>query len=137
MAASFYALRSARLHGVVVEGEHLSQGGAVQVEPMKTRLKPAGTKRLKVQYDEPPSIVAFNVNLRRYIKGRSVAIIGDSNVVGMPLSWLLRDAGASSVTLLHTGGVKFLKELAAEARRSGGAGVCAAGSHTRPLLSPN
>ena len=44
------------------------------------------------------------------IKGKTVAVLGDSNVVGMPASWLLRDAGASSVHLLHGRGVNILKE---------------------------
>ena len=30
-------------------------GGAVQVEPIKPKLKPPGTKRLKLQYAEPPA----------------------------------------------------------------------------------
>lgn len=35
------------------------------------------------------------------IKDRSVAIVGDSNIVGMPLAMLLRDEGASTVTVVH------------------------------------
>ena len=41
--------------------------------------------------------------------GPAVAVVGDSNVVGMPMSWLMRDAGAASTTLLHTQAVNFLK----------------------------
>lgn len=68
------------------------------------------------------------------IRGSSVAIIGDSNIVGMPMSWLLRDAGASSVTLLHSRGIKFLKRLAAEGRL---ARICAEDAATREhLLKP-
>jgi|NorSeaMetagenome_1021524.scaffolds.fasta_scaffold05072_3 methylenetetrahydrofolate dehydrogenase (NADP+) / methenyltetrahydrofolate cyclohydrolase len=44
------------------------------------------------------------------IKEKTVAVLGDSNVVGMPISWLLRDAGASSVHLMHGRGVNVLKE---------------------------
>jgi hypothetical protein len=33
---------------------------------MKPKLKPTGTKRLKLNYDEVPSNFAFNFNLRRY-----------------------------------------------------------------------
>ena len=36
------------------------QGGAVQVEPMKSKLKAPGTKRLKLRYDHLLSIFAFN-----------------------------------------------------------------------------
>jgi hypothetical protein len=38
----------------------------VQVDPIKPTLKAPGTKRLKLQYDEPLSNFAFNFNLRRY-----------------------------------------------------------------------
>lgn len=33
--------------------------------------------------------------------GKNVAIIGDSNIVGMPLAMLFRDEGASTVTVVH------------------------------------
>ena len=41
-------------------------GRAVQVEPIKPMLKALETKRLKLQYDEPPSNFALKFNLRRY-----------------------------------------------------------------------
>jgi hypothetical protein len=41
-------------------------GRAVQVDPRKPKLKPSGTKRLKLTYDGPVSNFAFNFNLRRY-----------------------------------------------------------------------
>jgi hypothetical protein len=44
----------------------LGLGRAVQVEPMKSVLKPAGSTVLKQRYDGPHSIIAFNFNLRRY-----------------------------------------------------------------------
>jgi len=40
----------------------------VQVEPQKPMLKAPGTKPLKLDYDEPPSVYAFQFNLRSYIK---------------------------------------------------------------------
>jgi len=54
----------------------------VQVDPIKPMLKPPGTKRLKLKYDESPSNFAFKFNLRRYnqvtpramAKGRFVEI---------------------------------------------------------------
>jgi len=46
-----------------------SNGGAVQVDPFKRTLKPPGTKRLRLQYDELVSSVAFNFNMRRYTTG--------------------------------------------------------------------
>jgi hypothetical protein len=33
---------------------HRHLGGAVQVDPMKPKLKAPGTDRLKLKYDEPP-----------------------------------------------------------------------------------
>jgi len=41
-------------------------GRAVQVDPIKPPLKPPGTWRLKLKYDEPLSNLAFNFNLRHY-----------------------------------------------------------------------
>ena len=41
----------------------------MQVDPNKPKLKAPGTKRLKLRCDGPLSNVAFNFNLRRYIKG--------------------------------------------------------------------
>jgi 5,10-methylene-tetrahydrofolate dehydrogenase/methenyl tetrahydrofolate cyclohydrolase len=35
------------------------------------------------------------------INGKSVAIVGDSNIVGMPLAMLFRDEGAATVTVVH------------------------------------
>ena len=41
----------------------------MQVDPIKPTLKAPGTKRLKLQYDEPLSSFAFKFNLRRYNQG--------------------------------------------------------------------
>jgi serine/threonine protein kinase len=41
-------------------------GRAVQVDPMKPKLKPPGTKGLKLKCDILPSHYAFKFNLRRY-----------------------------------------------------------------------
>jgi 5,10-methylene-tetrahydrofolate dehydrogenase/methenyl tetrahydrofolate cyclohydrolase len=35
------------------------------------------------------------------VAGRSAVVLGDSNVVGTPLSCLLRDRGAAAVTVCH------------------------------------
>jgi len=45
------------------------RGEAVQVEPMKSKLKAPGTtsNRLKLKYEKLLSSLAFNFNLRRYI----------------------------------------------------------------------
>ena len=44
-------------------------GWAVQVEPMKPKLKPPGTKRLKLEYAGLLSNFGFKFNLRRYTTG--------------------------------------------------------------------
>jgi len=48
----------------------------VQVDPIKTTLKPTGTKRLKLNCDELLSTFAFNFNLRRYDMLRRRALEG-------------------------------------------------------------
>ncbi len=35
------------------------------------------------------------------VRGKSVVVMGDSNIVGVPLAMLFRDAGAATVTVLH------------------------------------
>jgi len=40
-------------------------GGAVQLDPFKPKLKPPATKRLELIYDGPLSNFTFNFNLRR------------------------------------------------------------------------
>jgi len=44
-------------------------GRAVQVDPMKPKLKPPGTKRLKLEYDGLLSRSGLKSNLRRYTMG--------------------------------------------------------------------
>jgi hypothetical protein len=69
---------------------HRHHGRAVQVDPIKPKLKPPGTKRLKLQYDEPLSKYAFKFNLRRYtMDGANVEIaeeIGEVGRCGLTLS---------------------------------------------------
>jgi hypothetical protein len=42
------------------------RGRVVQIDPMKPKLKPPGTKRLKLEYDGLLSNFGFKFNLRRY-----------------------------------------------------------------------
>jgi hypothetical protein len=53
---------------IEIRGVRSAQGKAVQIEPMKLKLKAPGTKRLKLQYDTLLSSFASNYILRRYIK---------------------------------------------------------------------
>jgi hypothetical protein len=48
-------------------------GTAVQVDSTQIKLKVPGTTRLKLQYDEPLSNVAFSFNLRHYTMGTETA----------------------------------------------------------------
>jgi hypothetical protein len=50
-----------------VEGK-LAKGRAVQVDPMKRKLKPPGNERLKLDYAGLLSNFGFKSNLRRYSK---------------------------------------------------------------------
>ena len=54
-------------------GRRARHGRAVQVDPIKPTLKAPGTKRLKLNVDEPLSSFALNVNLRRYSSAASYA----------------------------------------------------------------
>jgi len=44
----------------------------VQIEPMKSTLKPPGTKRLQLGCDELLSKFAFTCSLRRYIEANTI-----------------------------------------------------------------
>jgi len=47
-------------------GGRARRGRAVQLDPIKPKLKAPGTKRLKLEYDYLLSSFAFKINLRRY-----------------------------------------------------------------------
>jgi hypothetical protein len=50
-------------------GNLLGLGRAVQLDPMQSRLKAPGTKRLTLHCEEPLSSFAYKFNLRRYTSG--------------------------------------------------------------------
>jgi hypothetical protein len=55
---------------LVAVSDHLRHHGmAVQVDPIKPKLKLPGAKRLKLKCDERLSKFAFKINLRRYVTG--------------------------------------------------------------------
>ena len=56
-------------------GGHGVQGRAVHVDPTKPTLKPPGTKRLKLKYDDVLSNFVFDFTLRRYIKEEGVTVL--------------------------------------------------------------
>jgi hypothetical protein len=47
---------------------------AVQVDPIKPKLKPPGITRLKLIYDVPVSNFAFKFNLRHYKRARAAEL---------------------------------------------------------------
>lgn len=52
------------------------------------------------------------------VRGKSVVVMGDSNIVGVPLAMLFRDAGAATVTVLHRTSYRelFTDSMSAEVR---------------------
>ena len=65
----------------------------MQVYPIKPTLKPPGTKRFKLKYDEVLSNFAFNFNLRRYSKGQKVMILGGDGYCGWATALHLSNRG--------------------------------------------
>ena len=59
-------LRSLTRHHQPLLPGPVHPGEAVQVDPIKPKLKAPGTKRLKLEYDTLLLSFAFNFNLRRY-----------------------------------------------------------------------
>ena len=54
----------------------VDEGEAVQVDPMKPKLKPPGPKRLKLECAILLSTSAFKSNLGRYMKGGAFELSG-------------------------------------------------------------
>ena len=84
----------------------------MQVDPIKPKLKPPGNKRLKLQYDAPPSKIAFNFNLHRYTS--AVTTVMAVSVSGPATA-------SSSVTNLGDGtyNVKYTVPVAGDYRMVG------------------
>lgn len=122
----------AKVHGILLQfpvPPHLSESRLLEcIDPRKDvdGLHPSNVGRLSMRGILRPAFMpcaplgCMELLWRERIamKESSVAILGDSNIVGMPMSWLLRDAGASSVTLLHSRGMSFLKKMSAEGKMS-------------------
>jgi len=62
----------------------------VQVGPIKLTLKAPGTQRLKLNYGELLSILAFNFNLRRY----NEAVLGSGARFTGPTVHFVNEAGS-------------------------------------------
>ena len=65
--------RHAHPPGQDLRPAHQPHGQAVQIEPMKSKLKAPGTTRLKLKCDILLSTSAFKIKLRRY----SMAMMGN------------------------------------------------------------
>lgn len=104
-----------RFHGIMLQlpvPVHLNESRLLgSINPMKDvdGLHPYNVGRLAMRGTWRPAFIPcaplgcvellWRENIQ--IKGRSVAVLGDSNVVGMPISWLLRDSGASTINVVH------------------------------------
>ena len=62
-------------------------GRAVQVDPMKPKLKPPGTNRLKLKCDILLSTSAFKVNLRRYTWASARCRTRSARCLGTRQNW--------------------------------------------------
>jgi|MDSW01.2.fsa_nt_gb methylenetetrahydrofolate dehydrogenase (NADP+) / methenyltetrahydrofolate cyclohydrolase len=123
--------RNARIHGILLQLPlpiHLNTNRLLlSIDPMKDvdGIHPDNVGRLALRGIQRPSFLpcaplgCLELLWREKIRvlGRSVAIIGDSNVVGMPMAWAFRDAGASSVTLLHSRGLETMVGLTTHERQ--------------------
>jgi hypothetical protein len=58
------------------------RGRAVQVDPIKPKLKPPGTERLKLKCDILLSTLAFKIKLRRYTAGLDASCLVDGLLAG-------------------------------------------------------
>jgi hypothetical protein len=93
-------------HPDLAGGRERDIGKVVQVDCIRLTLKPPGTKRLKLRYDEAPSIFAFKFNLRRYTSGAvgvavtlPAAASAGAVAASLSLAWRL-EAGAYTRPLL-------------------------------------
>ena len=104
-----------RFHGIMLQlpvPVHLNESRLLEsINPMKDvdGLHPYNVGRLAMRGTWRPAFIPcaplgcvellWRENIQ--IRGRSVAVLGDSNVVGMPISWLLRDSGVSTINVVH------------------------------------
>jgi hypothetical protein len=91
----------------------------VQVDPMNPKLKPPGTKRLKLKCDILLSTSGFKLNLRRY-KEVDVAVAASASVVGGSVG----GAGGAGAGAAGVGGA---------GATGGGAGAAGRGGHARQV----
>ena len=86
-------------------------GRAVQVDPMNPKFKPPGTKRLKLNHDNPLSNFAFKSNLSRYNMGEAEPEFHRSlnTILGHPME--------SEQNRWAVGLLTFTRETSGEVRR--------------------
>jgi len=88
-------------HGARSRAPH--PGRAVQVDPIKPKLKPLGNKRLKPKYDTPLSKLPFAFNLRRYTLVPAEFCEVSNGSKRDPAEWFARvEAGAYTRPLLSS-----------------------------------
>ena len=76
----------------------------MQLDPIKPKLNPPRTKRLKVNYDAPLPIFAFNFNLRRYMKaGTTPGYLASFQKANETLDRIQKNLEAGAYTRPHFG----------------------------------
>jgi hypothetical protein len=100
---------------------------------MKPMLKAPGTKRLKLQYDEPPSNFAFNSNLRRYTSARATLLFQMSDM--REVTQISAKTGDETSDAETKKGDAKSKKGDAKSKKGDAKGK-KAGAYTRPLFSP-
>jgi len=118
---------------------------------MKPTLKPPGTERLKLKYDEAPSTFAFKFNLRRYNLGTPLRtarfnLLGSCDDLDIQLAAIrLAHPGAPIFGYGESAGTGLAVRYSGEKRHENpfeaivcvcpGYDTTEAGAYTRPLFS--
>jgi hypothetical protein len=116
-----------------------NNGKAVQLDRIKPKLKPPGTKRLKLKCDELHSSFAFKFNLRRYTTGGTTADCCSTR--GAAPTWSDRCRTGARRTMRMTARARSsITTSARSGRRAGRRGnarsaATLAGAYTRSLVS--
>ena len=108
----------------------------MQVDPFKLKLKPPGTKRLKLNCDILLSTFAFKFILRRYTEAYVAAIRVQSRVPASDTSSM--DSAAAPTAYTGSAATDAYSPSAAAAAAADprmSAAWLPAGAHTRPLFS--
>ena len=109
----------------------------MQVDPIKPKLNPPGTKRLNLDCDKWLSNIAFNFNLRRYIMdiGNMGDALGALRALGVDETTDSAAAFAASAPKTTTSTASAGAAAQAAAAAGAASRPSEAGAYTRPLFS--